>query len=106
MSNTSSSSKVPIGLKIAFGAGMFANQMFPAILGIFMVVLVEDLKFTGLMWAMIYLFPRLFDAITDPIMGLGGNPASKELGERPSADQVKEEDLSWEDPGDPTPTNR
>ena len=47
-----------------------------------------------------------FSLITDPIMGLGGNPASKELGARPSADQVKEEDLSWEDPGDPTPTNR
>jgi GPH family glycoside/pentoside/hexuronide:cation symporter len=28
-------SKVPIGQKIAFGFGMFANQMFPAILGIF-----------------------------------------------------------------------
>ena len=44
--------------------------------------------------------------ITDPIMGLGGNPASKELKACPSAGQVKEEDLSWEDPGDPTPTNR
>ncbi|GAK75445.1 sugar:cation symporter family protein [Nonlabens ulvanivorans] len=43
--------KVPFGQKLAFGVGMFANQMFPAILGgIFMVVLVEDLKFTGLMW--------------------------------------------------------
>ena len=64
-----SSEKVPFGQKVAFGIGMFANQMFPAILGIFMVVLVEDLKFTGLMWGMIYLFPRLFDAITDPLMG-------------------------------------
>ena len=34
-----------MGQKIAFGIGMFANQMFPAILGIFMVVLVEDLGF-------------------------------------------------------------
>ena len=33
--------------QIAFGIGMFANQMFPAILGIFMVVLVEDLDFLG-----------------------------------------------------------
>ena len=47
-----------------------------------------------------------FSLITDPIMGLGGNPASKELGARPSAAQDKVEDLSWEDPGDPTPTNR
>ncbi|QNM86715.1 MFS transporter [Polaribacter pectinis] len=78
MSNIKSSSKVPMGQKIAFGIGMFANQMFPAILGIFMVVLVEDLKFTGLMWAMIYLFPRLFDAISDPIMGfISDNTRSK-----------------------------
>ena len=39
---------VPLGQKIAFGVGMFANQMFPAILGIFMVVLVQDLGFPGL----------------------------------------------------------
>ena len=37
--------KVPVGQKIAFGFGMLANQMFPAILGIFMVVLVQDLGF-------------------------------------------------------------
>ena len=40
------SKKVPFGQKVAFGIGMLANQMFPAILGIFMVVLVEDLKFS------------------------------------------------------------
>ena len=34
--------KVPMSQKIAFGIGMFANQMFPAILGIFMVILVEN----------------------------------------------------------------
>ena len=74
--------KVPFGQKVAFGVGMFANQMFPAILGIFMVVLVEDLKFTGLMWAMIYLFPRLFDAITDPIMGFISDNTKSKWGRR------------------------
>ena len=82
MSNSNHSSKVPMGKKIAFGIGMFANQMFPAILGIFMVVLVEDLKFTGLMWAMIYLFPRLFDAITDPIMGFISDNTRSKFGRR------------------------
>ncbi len=42
--NSTITTKVPMGQKIAFGVGMFANQMFPAILRIFMVVLVEDLK--------------------------------------------------------------
>ena len=39
-----STHKVPFGHKIAFGLGMLANQMFPAALGIFMVVLVQDLS--------------------------------------------------------------
>lgn len=61
--------KVPTTQKVAFGLGMLANQMFPAALGIFMVVLVQDLGFPGWMWAAIYFFPRIFDSITDPIMG-------------------------------------
>lgn len=70
--------RVPFGQKVAFGIGMLANQMFPAILGIFMVVLIEDLGFTGWMWALIYFFPRIFDAITDPIMGyISDNTKSK-----------------------------
>lgn len=66
---TASSHKVPLGQKVAFGLGMLANQMFPAALGIFMVVLVQDLGFPGWMWSAIYFFPRIFDSITDPIMG-------------------------------------
>ena len=37
--------KIPFGQKVAFGLGMLANQMFPAALGIFMVVLVQDMGF-------------------------------------------------------------
>jgi GPH family glycoside/pentoside/hexuronide:cation symporter len=70
--------KVPMGQKIAFGVGMLANQMFPAVLGIFMVVLVQDLGFPGWMWGFIYFFPRIFDAFTDPIMGyISDNTKSK-----------------------------
>ncbi len=70
--------KVPMSQKIAFGIGMFANQMFPAILGIFMVILVENLGFSGLMWGLIFLAPRIFDALTDPIMGfISDNTRSK-----------------------------
>lgn len=75
-------SKVPIGQKIAFGFGMFANQMFPAILGIFMVVLVEDLNFSGWMWSLVFLFPRVFDAITDPIMGFISDNTKSKWGRR------------------------
>jgi len=61
--------KIPYGHKVAFGMGMLANQMFPASLGIFMVVLVQNLGFPGWMWGAVYLLPRLLDAVTDPIMG-------------------------------------
>ncbi|UJH67525.1 MFS transporter [Allomuricauda sp. SCSIO 65647] len=73
---------VPFGQKLAFGIGMFANQMFPAILGIFMVVLVEDLGFPGWMWSLIYFFPRIFDSITDPIMGFISDNTKSKWGRR------------------------
>tara|TARA_R110000868_G_scaffold287848_3_gene548195 strand:- start:585 stop:2015 length:1431 start_codon:yes stop_codon:yes gene_type:complete len=73
---------VPFGQKIAFGIGMLANQMFPAVLGIFMVVLVQDLGFPGWMWGVIYFFPRIFDAISDPIMGFISDNTKSRWGRR------------------------
>ena len=69
MSSTKTKNRVPFGQKVAFGLGMLANQMFPAALGIFMVVLVQDLGFPGWMWGILFFLPRVFDSITDPIMG-------------------------------------
>ena len=64
--------------KIAFGLGMLANQLFPAALSIFMVVLVQNLGFPGWMWGILFFLPRIFDAITDPIMGyISDNTRSK-----------------------------
>ncbi len=77
-----SKNRVSFGQKLAFGIGMFANQMFPAILGIFMVVLVQDLGFPGWMWALIYFFPRIFDSITDPIMGFISDNTKSKWGRR------------------------
>ncbi len=76
--NTSSGNLVPMGQKIAFGLGMLSNQMFPAALGIFMVVLVQDLKFPAWMWGILFFLPRIFDAFIDPIMGfISDNTRSK-----------------------------
>jgi len=80
MSKTKNS--VPFGQKVAFGIGMFANQMFPAILGIFMVVLVQDLGFPGWMWGLIFFAPRIFDSITDPIMGFISDNTKSKWGRR------------------------
>ena len=77
-SAATSAHKVPFGHKIAFGLGMLANQMFPAALGIFMVVLVQDMGFPTWMWGILFFLPRAYDAIIDPIMGfISDNTRSK-----------------------------
>jgi len=79
MENTTvAGTKVPMGQKVAFGIGMLANQMFPASLQIFMVILVQDLGFSPALWGVIFFVPRIFDAFTDPIMGfISDNTRSK-----------------------------
>ncbi len=66
---TAPEDRIPLGQKIAFGIGMLGNQMFPAALAIFMVVLVQGLGMDPLLWGILFFLPRLFDALTDPIMG-------------------------------------
>ena len=63
------SSHIPMPQKIAFGIGMLANQMFPAALGIFMVILVQSLGMSPILWGLIFFLPKLVDALTDPLMG-------------------------------------
>jgi len=82
MSNNTSNRKVSMGQKIAFGLGMLANQMFPAALGIFMVVLVQDLGFPTWMWGVLFFLPRIFDSITDPIMGFISDNTKSKWGRR------------------------
>lgn len=68
--------------KVAFGLGMLANQLFPAMLGIFMVILIDKLGFPGWMVSVIYFVPKLFDAITDPIMGFITDNTKSKWGRR------------------------
>lgn len=79
---STTTNKVPFGQKVAFGIGMLANQMFPAVLGIFMVVLVQDLGFPGWMWGILFFLPRVFDSITDPIMGFISDNTKSRWGRR------------------------
>jgi len=76
--NSHSTQKVPMGQKIAFGIGMLANQMFPAMLGIFTVVLIQNLGFAGWMLGLVAFLPKFYDAILDLIMGyISDNTRSK-----------------------------
>jgi glycoside/pentoside/hexuronide:cation symporter, GPH family len=74
--------RVSMGHKIAFGLGMLANQMFPAALGIFMVVLVQDMGFPTWMWGILFFLPRAYDAILDPIMGFVSDNTRSKWGRR------------------------
>jgi len=76
------SNKVPLVQKIAFGIGMLGNQMFPAALGIFMVVLIQNLGFSPLLYSVIAFVPRLVDAITDPLMGFISDNTKSTWGKR------------------------
>ena len=80
--NTNNNDIVPMGQKIAFGLGMLANQMFPAALGIFMVVLVENLGMPSWMWGFLFFVPRIFDAFFDPIMGFISDNTKSAWGRR------------------------
>jgi GPH family glycoside/pentoside/hexuronide:cation symporter len=77
-SKTLPSDIVPWGQKIAFGSGHLANQLFPAALGVFMVVLVLSLKMDPFLAGVLAALPRIFDALTDPVMGyISDNTRSK-----------------------------
>ena len=79
---TAPEDRVPLGQKIAFGMGMLGNQMFPASLSIFMVVLVKGLGMDPLLWGILFFIPRLVDAITDPVMGFISDNTKSRWGRR------------------------
>ncbi len=60
---------VPIGQKMAFGAGNLVNNLLPGALGVFMFFLVTAFGMDPFLAGLLGGLPRIFDAITDPIMG-------------------------------------
>jgi GPH family glycoside/pentoside/hexuronide:cation symporter len=76
------SHRIPLTQKIAYGVGMLGNQMFPAILAVFMVVLVQGLGFPGLLLSLVGFLPRLLDAVTDPVMGFVTDNTKSRFGRR------------------------
>ncbi len=79
---TAPEDRIPLGQKIAFGIGMLGNQMFPAALSVFMVVLVKGLGMDPLLWGILFFVPRLVDAITDPLMGFISDNTRSRWGRR------------------------
>ena len=73
---------VPFPQKLFFGSGHLANQLFPAALGVFMVVLVMSLNMNPILAGILGAFPRLIDALTDPIMGFISDNTKSKWGRR------------------------
>jgi len=75
---TSSKDRIPLGQKAAFGAGHLANNLFPGALSIFSFFLLTAFGMDPFLAGLLGGLPRLYDAITDPIMGyISDNTTSK-----------------------------
>jgi GPH family glycoside/pentoside/hexuronide:cation symporter len=61
--------RVPLTQKTAYGTGTLVLNLLPAALGIFAFFLITGFGMDPLLAGILAGLPRLFDAITDPIMG-------------------------------------
>lgn len=61
--------RVPIIQKVSFGTGHFVLNLLPGSLGIFMFFLLTAFGMDPFLAGLLGGLPRIFDAITDPIMG-------------------------------------
>jgi len=80
---TSKAHKVPIGEKAAFGAGHFILNVLPGTLGVFIQFFLLTAWGVDPLWAgLLGGLPRIFDAITDPIMGFISDNTKSKFGRR------------------------
>ncbi|GAB5565434.1 MAG: MFS transporter [Winogradskyella sp.] len=81
--STTSRNKVPIGQKSAFGAGHFILNILPGTLGVFIQFFLLTAWGVDPLWAgLLGGLPRIFDSITDPIMGFISDNTKSRWGRR------------------------
>ena len=73
---------VPIGQKMAFGAGHLVLNLLPGALGIFMFFLLTAFGMDPFLAGLLGGLPRIFDALTDPIMGFISDNTKSRWGRR------------------------
>ena len=73
---------VPIGQKVAFGAGHLVLNLLPGSLAIFMFFLLTAFGMDPFLAGLLGGLPRIFDAITDPIMGFISDNTKSKWGRR------------------------
>jgi glycoside/pentoside/hexuronide:cation symporter, GPH family len=74
--------RVSVGQKAAFGAGHLVNNLLPGSLGVFSFFLLTAYGMDPLLAGLLGGLPRLFDAITDPIMGYITDNTKSRFGRR------------------------
>ncbi len=74
--------KVPIVQKLSFGAGHLVLNLLPGSLSIFMFFLLSAFGMDPFLAGLLGGLPRLFDAITDPIMGYITDNTKSKYGRR------------------------
>ncbi|MEM6724461.1 MAG: MFS transporter [Bacteroidota bacterium] len=79
---TAAKDKVPIVQKAAFGAGHLVNNLLPGALGVFMFFLLTAFGMDPFLAGILGGLPRLFDAITDPVMGFISDNTNSRWGRR------------------------
>ncbi len=80
--NTLKKDKVPFGQKMAFGSGHFVLNLLPGALGFFMFFLLTAFGMDPLYAGILGALPRLFDALSDPIMGFISDNTKSKWGRR------------------------
>lgn len=79
---TPAKDRVPMVQKAAFGAGHLVNNLLPGALGIFMFFLLTAFGMDPFLAGVLGGLPRLFDAVTDPIMGFISDNTKSRWGRR------------------------
>ena len=73
---------VPLGQKAAFGAGHLVLNLLPGALGVFMFFLLTAFGMDPFLAGLLGGLPRIFDALTDPIMGFISDNTKSKWGRR------------------------
>jgi GPH family glycoside/pentoside/hexuronide:cation symporter len=81
-SSIDSSDKIPFIEKAAFGAGHLVNNLLPGSLGVFMFFLLTAFGMDPFLAGLLGGLPRIYDAITDPIMGFISDNTKSRFGRR------------------------
>ncbi len=74
--------KIPILEKAAFGSGHLVNNLLPGALGVFQFFLLTAFGIDPFLAGLLGGLPRLFDAITDPIVGYVSDNTKSRFGRR------------------------